>query len=435
MLRICLLIFLINVVWKNKTIFIGCRDYSVILKIKGTGSKKVFSDYLVTKSRPNKILINDEEENSIMTYYDFFDSTKEYSTIKLIWNNIVDDCSEMFNGCSDIIGMDFSNFDTSEVTYMNSMFKGCSSLTSLDLSNFDFSKVTCVEYMFYGCNNLNYIKLEKFSKNVITSAHYTQMFYQVPNNVVVCLNENDDYILNELSDKNCQVMDCSTISSKNDCYLKCSGLYYFDQNNIYHCHSGTECPPNYNKIVSERKQCTNDCSKIPGYPYEFRKKCYKECPADISELKDNSYLCETKCTRENPFEIVEKQECTNFCGINAMATNLCISNYEDESIYANLILNNIHIDILTENFYKTNLNNNQNIIIQESNTKFTITTNKIQKNSNPSLVNLEQCEDILKNYYNIENTDNLIIFIIDVIKGRQKKDNLKFMAMKVVKIN
>ena len=155
MLRIYLLIFLINVVWKKQIIFIGCRDYSVILKIKGTGLKKVFNG--VTKSYPNKILINEEEQNSISTNYDFPSSLNDQNIVKLIWNNIVDDCYNMFYGCSDITEIDFSNFETSEVTYMNSMFRYCSSLTSLDLSHFNISLVWCIEYMFYGCSKLEYI--------------------------------------------------------------------------------------------------------------------------------------------------------------------------------------------------------------------------------------------------------------------------------------
>jgi len=46
----------------------------------------------------------------------------------------------MFWDCSSLTTLDLSNFDTSEVTNMQSMFSHCSSLTNLDLSNFYTSK-------------------------------------------------------------------------------------------------------------------------------------------------------------------------------------------------------------------------------------------------------------------------------------------------------
>ena len=53
-----------------------------------------------------------------------------------------------------------------------------------------------------------------------------------------------------------------------------------------------------------------------------------------------------------PFEIVNEQNCTNFCSINDMDNELCISKYEDEDTNANLILNNILEDLISSNFDK-----------------------------------------------------------------------------------
>ena len=60
----------------------------------------------------------------------------------------------MFCECDDLINLDLSNFDTSNLTDMRLMF-GCSSLTNLDLSGFDMSKVKYYEYDFLNnCPNL-----------------------------------------------------------------------------------------------------------------------------------------------------------------------------------------------------------------------------------------------------------------------------------------
>ena len=54
----------------------------------------------------------------------------------------------MFNGCSNISEIDFSNFDTMNVSNMSYMFNGCSSLTSLNLSNLNTSKVKDMSICF-----------------------------------------------------------------------------------------------------------------------------------------------------------------------------------------------------------------------------------------------------------------------------------------------
>ena len=73
------------------------------------------------------------------------------------WNTSnVENMAHMFMMCSSLTTLDLSGFDTSKVTTMISMFNGCSSLTTLDLSGFDTSKVNNMEHMF-----LNNIKLSE----------------------------------------------------------------------------------------------------------------------------------------------------------------------------------------------------------------------------------------------------------------------------------
>ena len=71
----------------------------------------------------------------------------------------VTDMSYMFSGCSGLASLDLSNFDTSQVTNMSNMFNYCTSLTSLDLSNFNTSQVTTMDGMFIGCESLRDIKI------------------------------------------------------------------------------------------------------------------------------------------------------------------------------------------------------------------------------------------------------------------------------------
>ena len=80
-------------------------------------------------------------------------------------NNIIklaEDISGMFEGCSNLITADLSNFDTEDVTDMSYMFMGCSSLTTLDLTNFDTGNVLDMRFMFDGCSCLTYLNVSQF---------------------------------------------------------------------------------------------------------------------------------------------------------------------------------------------------------------------------------------------------------------------------------
>ena len=83
-----------------------------------------------------------------------------------------------FSGVS-VDSFDFSNWDTSNVTDMDSMFFSCDELTTLDVSSFDTSNVTDMTWMFSWCENLETIDISSFSTNSLNSADY--MFVQSNN--------------------------------------------------------------------------------------------------------------------------------------------------------------------------------------------------------------------------------------------------------------
>ena len=62
--------------------------------------------------------------------------------------------SEMFKGAEDLTSVDISTFDTSNVTDMSSMFSGCKSLTALPIEYFDMSNVINASNMFYNCSGI-----------------------------------------------------------------------------------------------------------------------------------------------------------------------------------------------------------------------------------------------------------------------------------------
>ena len=121
----------------------------------------------------------------------------------------------MFGGCTSLISLNINNLNTTKVTYIHCMFFGCSSLVELNLSNFDTNNAGMMEYFFSDCVNLEYINIEKFSE---TNLHTTpnqwypngwyNIFHNVPDDLVICLNENNINILNELNQSVCYHIDC-----------------------------------------------------------------------------------------------------------------------------------------------------------------------------------------------------------------------------------
>ena len=84
----------------------------------------------------------------------------------------VTDMQYMFSGMLNLTTLNLSNLDTSQVTDMNDMFIHMSSLTTLDLSNFDTSKVTDMQYMFYGMSSLVTLDLSNFDTSQVTDMNY-----------------------------------------------------------------------------------------------------------------------------------------------------------------------------------------------------------------------------------------------------------------------
>ena len=83
----------------------------------------------------------------------------------------VTDMSSAFYGCGKLTNLDLSNFDTSKVTDMLGMFRNCTSLTSLDITGWNLQSVKDVQNMFWGCTNLTTItgNLQNLGQNFDTT--------------------------------------------------------------------------------------------------------------------------------------------------------------------------------------------------------------------------------------------------------------------------
>ena len=131
------------------------------------------------------------------------------------------------------------------------------------------------------------------------------------------------------------------------------------------------------------------------------------------------------CPKEYPFEIVETQNCVDNCKIFQIYNGECIKNYvsddENNKEVEEKEVENIKED-LTTGFNTSDIDKGTNIVIKQKDSTVTITTTENQRNekySNTTTINLGDCEEKLKDEYNISKDKSLYILKIDV---KQKKD-------------
>ena len=332
-----------------------------------------------------------------------------YSLNKLNLNintsNVIN-MKQMFSGCSSLRSLNISNFDTSKVIYMEEMFMSCSSLISLDLSNFNIKKVIYFSKMFYGCKNLEFLNISKFKildqKDIqmphYINANYEQMFTQIPENIVYCIDENntinyDPLMLNPLK------------------YRRCSVLY---------CQSDWKSKKK--KFVVEENICLENCFDDLIYKYHYEDKCYRKCPSGSHELATNKYECEKdliSCNENENFTYfnLETNECVKACKLSEFFNKKCISTTDSLKVKLNNIYNIINEieNSVNDLFIKNNIiENKDERVIRENNLIYQITSsyteNKKYFGGNISIIKLGECENILKEYNNLEKNDTLIIF-------------------------
>ena len=391
----------------------------------------------------------------------FIDASK-FNTSK------VEDMKDIFSFCYELLAVNVSSFDTSNVKIFQGIFYNSSKLKYLDLPNFNFSSATNIYYMFDYCRNLIYLNIylyelediNKFndimkehsntkycfkfanyqnhsfdygvlncsdicfkpnikvlndSKQCIESCNETNSKYEFfnicfdecptgtyssPFNEYLCLDKEPEGYYLDLKDKiykkcydickkcnyggneynnNCTECKYDLIllneSLNSNCYNKCEYYYYFNKsNNNYICTENNKCPEEY-KLIKQKNKCINECKYDNIYKFEYNFSCYEICPNDTIYENDN------------------------FCFIN------------ENNISQEKFLKRIQ-DIIK------NYNNisNEDLIFNNKNRIYTITSTFNQKNNkyiNSTTIDLADCEDKLKEKYNISKNNSLYILKID----------------------
>ena len=350
---------------------------------------------------------------------------------------------DMFHSCILLTEINFSKFNTSALNHMDGMFYDCISLTSLNLSHFSTKQVESINNMFCNCLNLEYINLYNFSDESLTK--YNDMFSNIPKNAAICLKENNSNtkIIEQIKNKSFYIIDCSNnwklnrkkLIIKNNsyidncyndpeykyeydgkCYNNCSYYYYIDNNINYKCTNNNSCPNEYNKLIPNKSKCIKNCSEDDIYKFEYNNKCY---------LNSSEFIC----TEEKPFQLIDTVECFKYCDIIDIIKNFCILNYEGEIIQEqDLFLENIKIGFISSNV-TLEIDEGKEIILKNNNMTMTLTSSDIQKNyinKNMTSIDLGDCENELRKYYNISNEQKLYIIKIDIEQNGYKITKVEY---------
>ena len=185
-----------------------------------------------------------------------------------------------------------------------------------------------------------------------------------------------------------------------NCYIICDYYYYFDSNNEYKCTSNNSCPENYNKLIIEKKKCIDDCNKDNIYKYEYNNRCYE----------NYNYINNNKSILDN-FSI--EKFFKGFYDFNNISLD---SSFNDK------IINNIKNNIINGNINLSNLieGDKEDLLLKTNNILYQITSTENQKNNeynNISTIDLGECENLLKNHYNLSENQSLIILKIEYYKN------------------
>ena len=139
---------------------------AIVRKAKTISTKirEINKSYILSLSDRDHWLLIPSEEKGYISWNDYL--TKLRGNLKVIGGEGLERTESLFGGVV-LENIDFSEFDTSQVTNMNHMFYWCS-IDILDLGSFDTSKVTDMSCMFNYCKT-NSLDLRNFDTSQVTN--------------------------------------------------------------------------------------------------------------------------------------------------------------------------------------------------------------------------------------------------------------------------
>ena len=92
-----------------------------------------------------------------------------YYKFKIVFNSDLNNYEGFFENCSQIILLDLSNFDTSNVINFGKMLKNCKGIQKIiGIDKLITNKIVNMSEMFNGCQKIEYLDLSNFNTNNVT---------------------------------------------------------------------------------------------------------------------------------------------------------------------------------------------------------------------------------------------------------------------------
>ena len=222
-----------------------------------------------------------------------------------------------------------------------------------------------------------------------------------------------------------------------NCYENCDFFYYFDDDNNFICTQNYSCPENYDIFIPKKNKCTDNCEKDDIYKFEYNKTCYSEPQTEIF------------CDKNNPYENTITHKCVEGCDFADYINKICIMKYvsnetnindnnadnkkkEEEEIIKiqDTLLENIETGFTSDKYDSSNVDSGKDDVIETDKMKITLTSTDNQKNSsnnnNMTSIDLGECEDLLRDYYNITKDEKLYMKKIDVFLEGMKIPKIEY---------
>ena len=347
----------------------GNGNQSILSDTKTCGGKSISVDY-----NPDQILINGESQD----YKDkiVYNLNNSINNITIKWNNNfvtsacmfmnldniirvdlsyfdasqITDMRYMFSGCTSLTSINFDNLNTSKVTIVRSMFDSCISLTSLNLNGFDTSSISVMIDMFNNCSSIKSLDLSNFDTSEVTSMD--GMFKYCTSLKSLNLNnfntkntqnmKNMFYGCSSLIFLNIDNFDTSKVNYMDSMFYGCSSLITLDLNNFDMTKIKT-----YEDMISGCDNlivCINNTksSEIKSLLSLYKQNCPFFCFEKSQKMVNESLICINDCNNnEDKFEYnnICYKTCPNGANVSSENEHLCEKECPDNLPYEDIQTN------------------------------------------------------------------------------------------------
>ena len=174
--------------------------------------------------------------------------------------------SKMFRNCKKLKDLDLSSFNTENVTNMSEMFSGCVNINDLNLSSFNTENVIKMTGLFYNCENLASFNISNWETGNVVDI--SNLFYGCIS--LAGLSDIANWDTTNISDMSNIFHECSSLISLPDEISKWNTINVINLNGVFSECSSLEKIPDISKW--DTKKVTNmsylfyNCSSIKNLP-------------------------------------------------------------------------------------------------------------------------------------------------------------------------